>query len=120
MARAEAFRSADRPGVDREALVAYADALERDGPAPLSAAEVERLIETRLTTSEERGDGAPFESESGRVSISPSARHEAVRNTTDPREYARVLDEGVAAAHGTSEPSVPVRWCAGRSPSSAG
>ena len=107
VARIEAVHSADAPGVERETVVAYADALERDGPTPFSAAEVEKLIETRLTSSSEWEDDALFDLGPGRVSLYPPAWHEALRNTTDPREYVRVIGEAVATARGKSDRSVP-------------
>ena len=90
----ERHRVDDPPGVSRDHVRAYAEALEYD---------VDRLLdsmESRLTTAERWRPGDRLYETGENVSVYPPAWHERLRGSTDLAAYVRVMLDSVRAPDG--------------------
>ena len=72
----ECYHSHDEPGLTREVLEAYGEAIERDGRVPFTATALLKVIDSRLTDSATCIEGAFYEVAPDRVSGFPVRWHE--------------------------------------------
>ncbi|KTG09644.1 hypothetical protein AUR64_08340 [Haloprofundus marisrubri] len=91
----ERHESTNRPGVDPERVVTYAESLEADG-ARIDAGSVRGAIEERQTDSSSWiGEDALYAVGDGRVSTYPKQWHEALEGDEDVRRYLEVILDDV-------------------------
>ncbi|WP_224332572.1 hypothetical protein [Haloprofundus halobius] len=91
----ERHERSDRPGVESERVVTYAEALEADG-ARIDAPSVPSAVEERRTNSSSWvGDDVLYTVDDGRVSTFPERWHEGLRGESDVRRYLEVILDDV-------------------------
>lgn len=103
----------DRPGVSRETVTAYADALDSDPDQRFDVETFRDELESRLTDSDTwAGDDRLYRLNSDRISSYPAAWHDRLGGTTDVRTYVVFLQEEVPefkedVGRGGAGPGVP-------------
>lgn len=104
----------DGPGVSKEVLDAYAEALVDDlgGSAPFTVEAVDRMIETHLTDSGVWLESALYDVGPDRISAYPAPWHDRLGRESDPRAYVEVMRDELAkargfTARGRAAPGVP-------------
>ena len=96
----ECYHSHDEPGLTREVLEAYGEAIERDGRVPFTATALLKVIDSRLTDSATCIEGAFYEVAPDRVSGFPVRWHEQLDGETDVREYLRFIQSDASGYRG--------------------
>lgn len=103
----ETYHPSDRPGVARETLDAYLDALDYD------VGEVQAELDAQVTDAREWAEtDAIYDVGAGRLSIFPASWHEQLGGTTDLTEYVELIQDDIDESYGetgeaVSEAGVP-------------
>ena len=97
----ETYHPTDRPGVARETLSAYLDALAYE------TGDVDAELDARLTDSREwTPDDAIYEVGEDRISVFPPRWYEELGDTTDLTDYVEVIQDDVTETQGPMEEAV--------------
>ncbi|MFB6165921.1 MAG: hypothetical protein ABEJ31_12245 [Haloarculaceae archaeon] len=111
----ERFHAVEGPGVPRETVLAYANAvLDRLGRrAPYGPERFAALLDARLVDAEVWLPNALYAVGPGRLSVFPSRWHRRLAGVRDPVQYVGVIGEDLAIARGADVngplPPVPRR-----------
>lgn len=90
----ERYHPHEQPGVSREIIMRYAEALKADREEAFDMGTFRDELDGKLTDSETwDGKFSLYELESGRISKYPGAWHERLGGTTDIREYIKFLED---------------------------
>ena len=97
----ETYHFTDEPGVARETLDAYLDALDYDTD------EVDTHLDSRTTDAREWAESdAIYDVGAGRLSAYPASWHEKLGDTTDLTDYVEVIQNDVDETYGQVEEAV--------------
>lgn len=95
----ERHHPTDEPGVDRELLVEYVDALQEPTRVGFDADEALAIVDEKRSDAERWvDDGTIYAVGEDRVSAFPRRWHDELRGETDLKRYVAVLQEDVSRA----------------------